>query len=78
MKKSEVKTKKMSLANIKGGLTLVEMENVMAGKNSGSCGSATGFLCTATALLLFTGPFASLSAATGIGCAIGIYAGCSE
>jgi hypothetical protein len=38
MKNLEIKTKKMSLANIEGKLSVTEMENIMAG--SGFC---TGF-----------------------------------
>lgn len=69
----KLKTKKMSLANLEGRLTKDEMEEVMAG----SCGTATGALCAATIILCYTGPFACLAGATGIGCALGIYANCN-
>lgn len=37
-------------------------------------GYATGLMCGAAATLLFTGIFAPIAAAPGIGCAIGLYA----
>ena len=43
MKNSELKTKKMSLANIDGRLSLEEMENIMAGSGGAWC-SLVGFL----------------------------------
>jgi hypothetical protein len=49
------------------------MENVEGGN---SCGTTTGALCGATAMLLFSAVFAPLAGATGIGCAIGVYMGC--
>jgi hypothetical protein len=69
--------KKMSLANIENRLTPEEMENVMAG-SFWNCNSVTGAFCMSTVYLAFSGPFASLAAATGIGCALGIYAGCTH
>jgi hypothetical protein len=66
--------KKMSLANIENRLTPEEMENVMAGSG---CGTVTGGFCAATIILAYCGPFACLAAATGIGCALGIYSGCN-
>ncbi len=42
MKNLELKTKKMSLANIEGKLSVTEMENIMAGSGFWSgCGGAT-------------------------------------
>jgi hypothetical protein len=55
-------------------LELKQMENL---KGSNNCTTATGFLCTASVFLLF-GPYAPLAAATGIGCALGAYAGCAK
>ena len=43
MKNSELKTKKMSLANIDGRLSLEEMENIMAGSGGAWC-SLVGFI----------------------------------
>lgn len=55
-------------------LELNQMENLEGGK--WDCNSVTSALCGATVGLLFTGPFASLAAATGVGCALGAYSGC--
>jgi hypothetical protein len=54
-------------------LELNQMENLDGGT---PCGSVTGGFCAATALLAFSGVFACLAAATGIGCALGVYQGC--
>jgi len=59
----KLKTKKMSLANIEGRLTLEEMENVMAGSSGRNCflmGVGIGFMGAASAIggsvgLLFAG-----------------------
>ncbi|MBP6755507.1 MAG: hypothetical protein KA210_05105 [Bacteroidia bacterium] len=76
MENSELKTKKMSLANIEGKLSVTEMEQIMAGSGSSSCQIVSAGMCYATLLLLGTGPFACLAGATGVGCVIGAYAGC--
>lgn len=52
-------------------LELNQMENLEGGNSSET---TTGALCAATIILCYAGPFACLAAATGIGCAIGIYA----
>jgi hypothetical protein len=49
MKNIELKTKKMSLANIEGKLSVIEMETIMAG--SGGCG-LIGFMHMATVAFL--------------------------
>ena len=74
MKNLEIK--KMSLTNIESKLTPAEMESIMAGSGSsgGNCSTVTGGLCAATIILCYTGPFACLAGATGIGCALGLYA----
>ncbi len=56
-------------------IKLNQMENAIG---ASSCGTATGALCAATALLAFSGLFAPLASATGIGCALGIYSGCHQ
>lgn len=75
MKNFEQKTKKMSLVNIDGRLTQTEMENIMAG-SFWNCNSVTGAFCASTGLLAFSGVLAPLAGATGVGCALGLYAGC--
>ena len=74
MKNLEIK--KMSLANIDGKLSPEEMENIMAG-SFWNCKSVTGAFCASTAILAFSGVFAPLAGATGPGCLLGLYAGCS-
>ena len=50
-------------------LELNQMENLEAMSSQG----ITGVFCASTIILCYTGPFACLAAATGIGCALGIY-----
>jgi hypothetical protein len=46
MENSELKTMKMSLANIEGKLSVTEMENIMAGSGGFfGCGNAYSFGC---------------------------------
>ena len=80
MKNLEIKKeiKKMSIANIDGKLTPEEMENIMAGSHSKSFNWATAGFCVSTVILLSSTLFAPLAAATGIGCGLGIYAGCGK
>lgn len=66
--------KKIDLKSVKIALDRDEMEEIVGG--CGSCGTVTGGFCTATIFLCYAGPLACLAAATGIGCAIGLYAGC--
>ena len=51
-------------------LELNQMENLEGGGKD-HCSAVAGGLCAATIILLYTGPFACLAAATGIGCALG-------
>lgn len=55
----------------------LELNNMEILEGGNPCQTATGFLCTASIFLLF-GPYAPLAAATGIGCALGAYAGCAN
>jgi hypothetical protein len=57
MKNLEIKTKRMSLANIEGKLSLTEMETIMAG--SGRCMLLGGM----TVIAGFFGPYAMFAAA---------------
>jgi hypothetical protein len=58
-------------------LSLEEMEKIQAGTgSSNSCNWATGSMCFATIALLSSAFFAPFAGATGVGCALGIYAGC--
>jgi hypothetical protein len=58
-------------------LELNQMENLEGFGSHSACQTTSSSFCYATlALLAFGGPFAPLAAATGIGCALGAYAGC--
>lgn len=59
-------------------LELDQMEILSGSATRNQCQTATGFMCGATVLLLFSGIFAPIAAATGIGCALGAYAGCAR
>lgn len=65
---------KINLQSVKIALERDEMMEIAGGS---ACGTVTGAMCAATIILCYTGPFACLAGATGIGCAIGIYSGCN-
>jgi hypothetical protein len=68
MKNLEIKTKKMSLANIEGKLSITEMEQIMAGSGNRTC--MIHGLLTAVAMGFggWYGLLGGLYAANGNGC----------
>ena len=54
-------------------LSFEQMEKIEGGKLNAQGTYATGLMCGMAAALLFTGVFAPLAAAPGVGCAIGLY-----
>lgn len=53
-------------------LNLKEMEAIEGGLTERGR-TATGYMCGMAVTLLFTGAFAPLAAAPGLGCALGLY-----
>ena len=54
-----------------------EMETIEGGREKSHCGTVTGLMCSATLIISFT-PFFPIASATGIGCLVGISAGCTQ
>ena len=72
MENSELKTKKMSLANIEGKLSVTEMEQIMAGSGGWGCvWSSVGLAASVAGFAFVTGGAGLVVAMVGYSASVG-------